>query len=467
MPSPVVRPEVADRLLAEILGRPEGYARLGELCDRIGGRPAGSPACARAEAWTRDLLAGWGLERPRFETFPITGWERGQLRAEVTAPQSWTMIALAHGNAPAETDLEAAVRHARHGERAQLEALGDATRGAILLVDEGASPGERQLHRSEKMLLAAEHGAAGLLIFSSADGGLPRTGTCHHEQAPIPSLGISQEDGLRLLRLLRDGASPRARIAMRNRFHPAEARNVLADIPGRKSPDEVVLAGAHLDSWDVAQGATDNGLGAAIVLEMARAMARLAEAGQRPRRTLRFALWSAEEIGLLGSYHHAAAQGAALDGYAAVMNFDMTGDPRGFWTPGRPEAPEALRALARQLSPLGLRRDGFAHRAALHSDHQPFWLEGVPVLGLDGHLEGRGGHYYHSVGDTFEKVSEPALCRAAAAAAHAMWLVADAPERLWPRAAPEQVRAWIEEAGLLEALRAEGYDGPPMRVEAG
>jgi Zn-dependent M28 family amino/carboxypeptidase len=98
------------------------------------------------------------------------------------------------------------------------------------------------------------------------------------------------------------GATPVVRIEMTNRFAPGIGRNVIAELRGREWPDEVVLAGAHLDSWDISQGATDNGLGTALVLEMARALATLPE---RPRRTLRFAAWAAEEVGLCGSKEYA------------------------------------------------------------------------------------------------------------------------------------------------------------------
>ncbi len=448
---PVPAP-VADRLLAEIFGRPEAHAALGELCDRVGGRTAGTQSARAGEDWALGLLRDWGLPVVRTEDFPVEGWERGTLDAAVLAPIPWTMTALAHGFCPTQADVTASVLDLGHGESADYVAAGERVRGALVLCDEGASAGARVLHRSEKLALAIEHGAAGLMILSSAHGALPRTGTCHGGEAPIPSLGIAQEDGLRLRRMLLAGEEPTVRVAMTNRIVQGTARNVIADIPGRELPDEIVLAGGHLDSWDVAQGATDNGLGSAIVLEAARALSAV---GLRPRRTLRFVLWAAEEIGLHGSKNYVGRHEGTLDQHAAVMNFDMTGDPYGYWTPGHEAGHPLLTALATQLAPLGMTRDHGA-RAGLHSDHQPFMLAGVPVVGLLARLAPEGGRYYHSVGDTFEKVRLPDFCRAASVAAHTLWAIADAERAPWTRMSNAEVRAMVRAADLEGALAADG-----------
>ncbi len=451
---------IFDRLLAECIGRPQAYAALGELCDSVGGRTSGAPSGDRAEAWGHALFTAWGLADARYEPFEVTVWQRGTIDAHVDSPAAWRLTAVAHGNAPPAADLTARLVDAGHGERPDYDRLGDGVRGKIVLCDEGAGDGRRRLHRSEKLLLAAEHGAVALMIQSSAPGGLPRTGVCHAGQAPIASLGISLEDGERLRRLIRAGAVPTATIRMTNYVAPGTARNVLADLPGRELPGEVILVGGHLDSWDLAQGATDNGLGAAIVLEIARALASL---DQRPRRTVRFALWAAEEIGLRGSKHHAALHAPGLAAIRAVLNFDMTGDPYGYWTPGRPDPGPLLRDLSRRLAPLGM-RDHFDHKAGLHSDHQPFMLAGVPVVGILGDLGEQGGRYYHSVGDTFEKVSLPAFGRAAAVGAITAYALADTLAPPLAHLDPAGVRAMIDAAGLHEALVAEGYDGPPMHA---
>lgn len=444
--------DVADRLLAEAFGRPRGYEALRELCDRVGGRISGTALGAAAEDWGLAWFHAAGLDRPRFDAFEVAVWERGWLDATVTGPNGWTLAALAHGFSPGSCDVTAPAIDVGHGLPEDYERLGGLARDSIALCDEGAPQGRRAPHRTEKLAWAAAYGAAGLMIGGSAPGCLPRTGVCHRARSPIPSMGISQEDAGRLQRALKDGLRPVVRIRMANSISTGVARNVLADIPGADLRDEIVLAGAHLDSWDVAQGATDNGLGCAIVLQAAHA---LAATGRSPRRTIRFALWAAEETGLHGSRRYVAENEQALDSIAAVMNFDMTGDPYGYWTPGHRAPHPLLRALADQLAPLGMRQD-FSSAAGLHSDHQPFMLAGVPIVGLAARLpDGGGGHYYHSAGDTFEKVSLPALCRAGAVAAHTLWALADAPERPFSRLTPNEVDEMISEAGLSDAVAAD------------
>lgn len=455
--------EISDRLLAECIGSPQAYKELGWLCDNVGGRTSGAESGCRGEEWAYGLFTKWGLQNVRYQSFEVQAWTRGTLDARVLEPAGWPLTALAHGYCPQQADVTAQVVDLGHAEREDWKRLKETVKGKIALCDEGASEGKRRLHRSEKLGFALEYGAAGLMILSSASGGLPRTGVCHHGESPIPSIGISQEDGERLRRLLKGGAASTVRIQMTNTITPGTARNVIAEIPG-EHPEEVVLAGAHLDSWDVAQGATDNGLGSAIVLEMARSLASL---GLKPRRTLRFAIWAAEEIGLCGSWEYARNLAESLPRHAAIMNFDMTGDPNGYWFP-RPKAMGnegigLLQGLAEQLAGVGM-SPVFLSKAQLHSDHQPFMLAGIPVVGLANTLHGEGGHYYHSVGDTFEKVSLPDFARAACVAAHTLWALGNTEQTPLPRLTVKQVREMIDEADLYEALRAEQYDGPPMHI---
>ncbi|MGC8668296.1 MAG: M28 family peptidase [Chthonomonadales bacterium] len=449
----VVPQDVADCILCECLGRPQGYRMLGRLCDEIGPRSSGTEGGERAEQWAYSRFQQFGLKEVRFEEVPLTVWERGTVEAGVAAPAPYRVTALSHGNAPQYAHVEAPLVDLGHGDREDFVRMAGEIGGAVVLCDEGVPEGHRKLHRSEQLALAAEYGAAALLIMSSAAGLLPRTGVCHASEAPIPSAGISLEDGERLRRLLNEGVRPRVRIAMKNLLHAGCARNVIADLPGTSSADEILLCGAHLDAWDVAQGALDNGLGVAIVLEMARVLALVKK---RPKRTIRFALWAAEEVGLLGSKQYARNHQSELPRHSAVMNFDMTGEPQGYWTPGAPAKPAVLEGLAEQLSPLGMTAM-WDNKPGLHSDHQPFMLEGLPVVCISGRLPHEAGRYYHSQGDTFDKVDCPSLCRAAAVAACTAWALADLEGPPYPRKQPCDVAAMMRDAGLEEALAAEGY----------
>ncbi|NLI00592.1 MAG: M20/M25/M40 family metallo-hydrolase [Chthonomonadales bacterium] len=441
--------EVADRILARCFGEPIAYRELRELCDHVGGRTSGAESGAQAEAWALRAFARCGIEQTLADPLTVPVWKRGSLTVEVQGVGAAPIAALAHGFAPEACDIAAPILDVGYGLPADYARLGDLARGAMALCSEAAPEGQRAPHRTEKLAWAVDHGVAGLMIMGSAPGCLPRTGVCHRSGSPIPSVGITREDGERLRRMLEDGLRPTGRIAMTNTITEGTAHNILADIPGCDEPSEIVLAGGHLDSWDVSQGATDNGLGCAIVLQAAHALCGV---GRRPRRTIRFALWAAEETGLRGSRAYVAARRDELDSIVGVMNFDMTGDPYGYWTPGRPEPPEMLHGLARQLAPLGMREE-FGHTAGLHSDHQPFMLAGVPVVCLSARgTEGGGGAYYHSVGDTFEKVSQPALCRAAAVAAHTLWALADCEQPPYRRMSDAEVTSMIEAAGLKDAI---------------
>ncbi|MCX7798750.1 MAG: M20/M25/M40 family metallo-hydrolase [Fimbriimonadales bacterium] len=442
-----------ERIVAAALLRNASHSSLGRLCDTIGGRVAGSAAGVAAEEWAAAEFRDIGLE-PYFEPFEIEAWERGTLEAVAEGSKPWRLTAAAHGNTPRSSSLRAKVVDLGFGEAEDFERCAETLPGCLALCDEGVRSGHRPLHRSEKLALAVRFRAAGLLIASSAPGNLPRTGMCADREAPILSLGISLEDAARLRRLLDTREQPHVRIEMTNRIRVATVRNVLADIPGAGSEAVVVLAGAHLDSWDLSQGATDNGLGCAIVLGMAKA---LAEQLPKPRRTLRFALWAAEEVGLLGSKHHVQRHHAELDRVCAVLNFDMTGTPYGFWVPGEQEPPRLLRELASRLEGLGMNPQAFDFQPGLHSDHQPFLLEGVPVVGLLARLEGDGGRYYHAIGDTFEKVSKSGLCHAVAVGASCMATLSEAPERTMARRSHEHVVEMLRKADLLEALRVEGW----------
>jgi hypothetical protein len=436
---------IGDVLLGECLGRARAVPVLRTLCDGSCGRTSGATSGHDAEGRAASLFRDAGFDDVAMEPLDVRVWERGTLDVQIVGEPGWRPSVLAHGFSPASCCVSGPLLDVGHGMPEDYERLGDLAKGAVVLCDEGAPEGKPVPHRSDRMAWAIEFGAAALIILSKAPGCLARTGVCHRTGSPIPGIGIAHEDGERLRRRLADGVRPTLAIEMANAFYDGTAHNVLAEIGGDGGCDEVVIAGAHLDCWDVGQGATDNALGCAIVLEAARA---LRQVSARPRRTIRFALWAAEETGLHGSRAHVAARAGELDQIAAVMNLDMTGDPYGYWTPGFSEAPPALRGLAKSLAPLGMREE-FACKAGLHSDHEPFMRAGVPVVSLMGRLpDGGGGHYYHTAGDTYEKVSIPALCRAAAVAAHTLWMLADVPERLYARKTDDEVRAMLEAAGL-------------------
>ncbi len=233
-------------------------------------------------------------------------------------------------------------------------------------------------------------------------------------------------------RLAKDGPV-RIAIDWRNRISdgPVAVNSVVAEMRGRERPDEWVLAGAHLDSWDFASGAQDNATGVAMVVEAARAIAGL---GKAPRRSIRFALWGGEEQGLLGSSAYVEAHADQLDRAVAVLNVDGgTGRILGWTTPGRAdvqaEVTELARALLRDLDAVRVDR-GMTY--AFDSDGAPFLREGIPVLDLKVD-DSRYEEIHHKSTDRLDRVDARNLAIGAAAVAVTAYVIADAPRRIVSR----------------------------------
>ena len=334
------------------------------------------------------------------------------------------------------------------GTKADFERLGASAKGAIVLVrskpmqsfddlfaEYMAAPGMMQA--------AVEQGAAAVLFLSTR----PRELLYRHTitwgtLTPIPMAQVSREDGLRLARLLetRESGSVRATLDIRNKIGgPWQAANVVAEIRGSEKPEEIVLLGAHLDAWDLGTGALDNGVNCALVTEVARAIA----AGRRPRRTVRFVLFTSEETGLLGSLGYVRRHKNELDAHVAVLIHDI-GDGKvvGYFTNGRPELDAPVRAA---LAPVaGWGADNANDEAILGTDNFDFLLEGVPNLIANQETE-RYLADYHASSDTFDKVDLDLAKRNAAVAAVAVLGLANAPARLGrapdPRRDPEAPRS--------------------------
>jgi Zn-dependent M28 family amino/carboxypeptidase len=284
------------------------------------------------------------------------------------------------------------------------------------------------------------------MLYTSAFGFYPK--------GPLPVLSVAKEDVLFLRRLLASGPV-RLSLEIANTFDrsPPQERNVIADIEGT-TPGEVVLVGAHFDSWDPGQGAQDDGVGVAAILEAARILRSL---GIKPRRTIRFAFFSGEEQALLGSRAYVEKHRGELDGLRAVVIMDSGAQtPRGFNIHGRSDIESATRALLAPLSSLGA--SGVSLRASFDMDHGPFLAAGIPVftLWVD---EGEYDTHHHAVSDSFDKVDPQMLALDTAVLAVTAYRLADAPEAPGRRLSPADAARLLEKLGL-ESLRRTVYAGP-------
>jgi Iap family predicted aminopeptidase len=329
----------------------------------------------------------------------------------------------------------------------------DRVRGAAVLVEPRAVEGApAQVMRAALARALARAGAAAVLIPSDKPHRMLYTSAFgFYPGGPLPVLSVAREDVLLLRRLLASGPV-RLALDVANTIDtsPARERNVLADIEGT-SPGEVVLVGAHFDSWDPGQGAQDDGVGVAAVLEAARILKSL---GIRPRRTIRFAFFSGEEQALLGSRAYVETHRGELDGLRAVVIMDSGAQmPRGFKIHGRADVEAAARAVLAPLSPLGASEVSL--EASFDMDHGPFLAAGLPVFTLWVH-EGEYDTHHHAVSDTFDKVDPRMLALDTAVMAVTAYRLADAPAP-GPRLSAAEATRLLEKLGL-ESLRRTVYE---------
>lgn len=394
----------------EVQQHSKAYSTLKEATETIGHRLTGSENGKKAEAYAYNLLRSYGFTDVKYQPFEVESWSRGTLTVSVGAGtgslQPVKSVSLAHS--PVKADLTAEVVDMGNGLDSDYIARPGIVKDKIALVYLGLLPGTtgRSLHRSEKTAIAIKHGAKGIIVINTVDGGTLLTGTASvtGKLIPIPAVCIGKEDGMKWKEQLKSGPLY-SRIQMTNFSGPIKARNVIATIKGSSLPKEKIVVGGHLDSWDLATGAIDNGIGSFSVLDMARTFQQL---HLKPKRTIEFVLFMGEEQGLLGSkaYVEAAIKNKQIDQVRYMLNFDMTGDVRSYAS-SMPEAKElfqAIGAIARKIDTTFT--NDFSSRAGLHSDHQPFMLQGIPTGGGGG---GRGVNgpagCYHADCDVFSLVN--------------------------------------------------------------
>ena len=435
----------AGRIIGAELVEGQAYALLQHLSDRIGPRLTGSAGAEAAVAWTAERLRSYGLS-VRTETVTVPRWVRGAEEAEVVAPAPQRVLVTALGGSE-PTPPEGVT--AEVVEAVGLEALdaldADAVKGKIVLFNapmavrgmEGYGPAVSQ--RSRGAVAAARLGAVAAIVRSvgTLSARLVHTGAMSYaEGVPrIPAAAIAAEDADLIHRLLASGETVRLRLRLGCRTLPdVESANVVADLRGRERPEEVVLIGAHLDSWDLGTGALDDGAGVAMVMETLRLLKAL---GLQPRRTVRGVLFMNEENGLRGGKAYARDHAAELDRHVAAFETDSGASrPTGLSATVGPGGLDMLKDLTRLLRPLGA-EDVVAGGGG--ADIEPLHASSVPLLGL--RLDStRYFDWHHTPADTLDKVDPRELALGAAALAVSAYVLADMPGTL-PRPAPPEPAA--------------------------
>jgi hypothetical protein len=431
---------------------------LQELCDTIGGRPTGSPACDRAVEWATRKFRDAGLENVSVE--PFTGqslWLPGSAEAAATAPVKFDIrIAAAPMSPSTKGPLEARLLDAGDGKPEDFAKLGAALKGAIVLVHSSEMKTLDDLFaeyfRNTTLLKSArKYQPAAMLLESTRPRGLlyRHPISLDTSYAPVPAAVISREHAERLARLAEKG-EVRVRLAIANQTAPTyQSKNVIAEIRGREKPDEIVLIGAHLDSWDLGTGAEDNGVNAAMVIDLARAFHDL---GLVPRRTVRFALFTGEEQGMVGSEAYVARHKNELDRFAAVIMFDSgSGHTSGFFLNGREELRKPVNAALDAVG--GLNANQHAPDAIDGTDNFDFMISGVPNLVA---IQDPNPYLpdYHAESDTLDRVNAREEKNNQAIGAVLLWSLAENPERPAPRQTRAEVEKLVIDTKLDEQMKA-------------
>jgi len=448
-------------LIGEVLSpRNRMEEDLRVLTDEIGGRVTGSPAYEAALQWGVEAFRRSGVDSVRLESYDAPArWEAESATAAVVAPWKFSLRVVSFALAPSTPGaVTAPLVDAGTGRRADFEKLGTRARGAIALVRTKPMKSFEDLFGEylsgpEMLDSARKSGLAAILFLSSR----PRDLLYRHQVAldgtvsPLPMALIAREDGLRLARLLEKGRAMKVSLEVKNRVGgPWRPQNVVAEIRGSVKPEEIVLLGAHLDSWELGTGALDNAVNCALVVEVARALA----AGPRPMRTIRFVLFTGEELGLLGSRGYVALHRGDMDRHVAAVIHDI-GDGRitGYYDNGRPELVPTLLTHLEPVAAWG--SNGISDEALLGTDNFDFLLEGVPNLVANQEAE-RYLPDYHAESDTFDKVDFREARLNAAVAAVTVAGIGNAPGRLGPRQTRAEITRVLEKSGVAGQMKTYG-----------
>jgi carboxypeptidase Q len=408
------------------------YEHVTSLVTEVGPRSAGSSGDAAAVRWALNKLASLGFSNVRSQDVLVPRWVRGNAEVTLAGPTPQPLIAVALGGSIGTSDegIEAQVL-----EVASLDALNalpaTAVGGKIVFINQrmertrdGSGYGATVKNRAEGPSAAGHLGAAALLIRSvgTSDERHAHTGSlAYRVDAPrIPALALSNPDADQLARWLKPGKPIRLRVKSTARELPATwSANVIGEIPGTERANEIVLLGAHLDSWDLGQGAIDDGAGVAIVVEAARLIGRLE---RKPARTVRVVLFANEEFGLSGAKEYARLAGDEAARHVLAAEADFGGGA--VWRVQSLVAPAALPAvdaIREVLKPLSLEAGNNEARGG--SDLGPLRALGVPVLDLSQD----GTNYFdvhHTVNDTLARIDAKTLNQVVAAYAVAAYMAA-------------------------------------------
>ncbi len=413
------------------------YDLLGELCDTVGSRLTGSNGHERAVAWAQRVMREAGCDSVWTEPVVVPHWTRGHEWGRVLGPVPFDLDLCAMGlsDGTGDGEIEAEIMAVRDFD--ELERRATEAKGKIVLFNppwEGY--GKTVRYRVNGASAAARHGAVACLIRSVTDHslGAPHTGMMHYaDDAPhIPIAAVTVENSERLFRMCRRGMRPRARLHLEAADHPGiTSDNVIGEIRGTQLPEQIILVSGHLDSWDLAPAAHDDGAGVALALASAKL---LLQQGRRPRRTIRVVFYTCEEMGGFGGRAYLEAHRQELDRHVLVLESDSGGfAPRGFSVQADSSIVARITTLAAPLARLAPDHWTVSQGHA-GVDVGPLAAAGIPGIG---HRVDGSGYFalHHSQADTYDKIDPDLMARNTAAIAGLIHAVDQLPEPLLPHKA--------------------------------
>ncbi len=422
---------VAERLIDAALADREGYQRLSYLCDRIGNRLSGSPALAKAIAWSVEQMNAAGLSNVRVIPVKVPHWVRGAESARLLAPVDKPLHMLGLGmsvGTPPGGITAGVVAVSGFDDLARLGR--EKIQGKIVVYNqEYRGYGPTRVYRATGPSRAAAYGAVAALVRSATPLAMqiPHTGEMNYDESQprIPAAALSPEDAMLLARLADSGVPVTVHLEMNAHMEPdADSGDVIGEIPGREHPEEIVVMGGHLDSWDVGQGAQDDG---ASIMACLQAVALMKKLGLQPRRTLRVAFWVNEENGGRGGEAYRQFVGDQIRNHVAAIEMDGGAEaPVGFGAGVDRKSLELLAEAGKLLERVGATQ---VSPGGGGSDIEPLVRDGVP-----GFSERTvGTHYFdwhHTEADTLDKVDPEDFRKNMAALAVMSYILADMPGRV-------------------------------------
>ena len=443
------------------------YDQLEDLSDNIGGRVTGSPQAAKAIQWGLAQMRAMGLSNVHAEKWQLShGWTRVSASAEMLAPVQRRLSVDSMGwvgsTSKGGAEGEVVPVNMFQLDQEMNDNSGKWAGKILLIVQKGEKPSREEMMKMFSKFgpfLKAAYAAHAAGVIGGQGGSmaagmhLTHTGVLGFDTVyDIPVVSMIAEDQEQLQRILDHGKPVRIKLDVQNQVSgPVESANVVGEIPGTEHPEQVVVIGGHLDSWDLAEGTTDDGVGVATTLGAAEAILK---SGQRPRRTMRFVLFTGEEQGLLGSLAYTKMHkeemknhvGAVIldNGQGAVVSLDLG---------GRDDLIAAVKKFADSVKAFGeVKVDD---RTSFGTDAGPFILQGLPGINM-GQDSPEYKYTHHSAVDTFDKVKPDLLTRDSTLMALTAFWIADRPERLASPWSPQQTAAMLIKKHDDQALKAFG-----------